>query len=189
MKLNKSEITYLVQIIGIWAFINLIFNMFGLWFTKLLNPEEFSYLDSVGREFVKPLVIQLLIFAICSTATYVFLKKKKLAFYSFVAVQFVVFHVIFLLNFKFNNGMHFASTFANPGIQYLSYCGQYLVDVLYLYFPINGNFDNGMFAPTNIGTFYIHWIILNIVYYLFLTWISIITTKYFFETKVEVNKK
>ena len=30
--------------------------------------------------------------------------------------------------------MHFVSTFHNPGLQYLSYCGQYMVDILYLLF-------------------------------------------------------
>jgi hypothetical protein len=161
--------------------------MFGLWFTKLLKPEEFVYLDNILNEFVKPLAIQSLIFGVVTAFAYSLLKNKKLALYSFVALQFLVFHVIFFLNIKFNHGMHFVSTFKNPGIQYLGYCGQYLVDILYLYFPVNGNFDNGMFIPDNTGTFYIHWILLNIIYYAGLIWLANATVKYFFENKEKTS--
>ena len=192
MKRAKSEIIYITQLFLTWTFINLTLNMFGLWFTKLLNPAEFTYLDSVSNEFVKPLIVQSLMFGICSAVAYLFMKNKKLALYSFFALQFVVFHVVFFLNIKIYHGMHFVSTFHNPGLQYLSYCGQYLVDILYLYFPVNGNFDNGQFMPDNIGTFYIHWILLNIVYYLGLTWMSVKAVKYFFgssEKKAMTEKK
>ncbi len=181
MKLSKSDILYLIRLLLVWTFINLTLNLFGLWFTKLLKPEEFVYLDDILYEFVKPLAIQSLIFGVITTLAYTFLKNKKLVLYSFVAMQFLAFHVIFFLNIKFNHGLHFVSTFKNPGIQYLGYCGQYMVDILYLYFPVNGNFDNGMFMPENTGTFYIHWILLNIVYYAGLTWLAAKVTKYFFE--------
>lgn len=163
-----------------WTFINLTLNMFGLWFTKLLNPEEFAYLDSIRNEFIKPLAIQSLLFGVCSVAAYLLLKNKKAALYGFVALQFLVFHVVFFLNIKISNGIHFATTFGNPGLQYLSNCGQYMVDILYLYFPVNGNFENGQFMPYNIGTFYIHWILLNLMYYFGLTWLAVKTATYFF---------
>jgi hypothetical protein len=57
---------------------------------------------------------------------------------------------------------------------------------LYLYFPINGNFDNGVFQPDNLGTFYIHWILLNIVYYFGLTWISLKAAKINFKKKSKI---
>ena len=82
--------------------------------------------------------------------------------------------------------MHFETTFNNIGLKYLSNTGQYLIDILYLYFPINGNFENGLFQPDNLGTFYIHWILLNIVYYLGLTWISIQVARFFFENKPDI---
>jgi hypothetical protein len=155
--------------------------MFGLWFTKLLNPAEFTYMDSIWKEFSRPLVIQSVFFGVCSAIAYLLMKNKKMALYSFVALQFIVFHVIFFLNIKIHHGMHFVSTFNNPGVVYLGYFGQYLVDILYLYFPVNGNFDNGQFVPVNIGTFYLHWILLNIVYYAGLTWIVLKSVKYFFQ--------
>jgi hypothetical protein len=192
MKISKSDTRYLIQLILTWTFINITLNMFGLWFTKLLNPAEFTYLDSITYEFIRPLVIQSLIFGVCIATAHLFLKNKKLALYSFVALQFVAFHVVFFLNIKIYHGMHFVSTFHNPGLQYLSYCGQYMVDILYLYFPVNGNFENGQFMPDNIGTFYIHWILLNIVYYFGLTWLAVKAVKYFFESnekEVVVEKK
>ena len=83
--------------------------------------------------------------------------------------------------------MHFESTFNNIGMMYLSNSGQYLVDILYLYFPINGVFENGLFRPDNLGTFYIHWILLNIVYYIALTWMSLRVAKFFFENTKEIQ--
>jgi len=184
MKILKSDILYIFEIIMTWTFINLLLNMVGLFITKALNPAEFAFLDNINNEFIKPLVIQSLIFGVCTAVAYLFMKNKKWALYVFVALQFIVFHVVFFLNIKIHHGMHFVSTFQNPGLQYLSYCGQYLVDVLYLYFPINGNFENGLFMPDNIGTFYLHWILLNVLYYIGLTWISIKAVKYFFEAKI-----
>jgi len=186
MKITKPDIRYLGQLILTWTFLNLSLNMIGLFITKMLNEAEFSYIDSVKTEFVMPLVIQSLLFTFCIAAAYQFLKNRKYADYVFVAFQFVMFHIIFFLNLKIHHGMHFESTFSNIGVRYLSNGGQYLVDILYLYFPINGMFDNGLFKPDNLGTFYIHWILLNIIYYIGLTWISIRVAKFFFEDKPEV---
>ncbi|MFZ4726601.1 MAG: hypothetical protein ACOYMD_14290 [Paludibacter sp.] len=184
MKLIKSEINYLIQVFATFTFINITANMFGLWFSKLLNEAEFTYLDSIANEFVKPLAIQSALFGACFTLAYIFLKNRKLSNYSFVVFQFVIFHIIFILNLKIHHGIHFQSTFNNLGLQYLSNNGQYLIDVLYLYFPINGNFENGLFMPDNLGTFYIHWILLNLIYYFGLIWVSIKATKLLFEDKV-----
>lgn len=188
MKLSKTETKNLVEIILVWTFLNLTFNMFGLMISKLLNPAEFTYLENIANEFVKPLLIQSLLFGICLTVAFIYLKNKKFSFYLFVLVQFVVFHIIFLLSLKIHHGLHFVSTFNNLGLQYLGLNGQYLIDVLYLYFPINGTYENNMFMPANILTFYLHWILLNLVYYAALTWISIKTVKYFFENKTEIHE-
>jgi len=187
MKVSKPEIKYLSQTILTWTFLNLSLNMIGLFITKRLNEAEFSYIDSVKNEFVLPLVIQSLIFGICLTAACMLLANKRFKEYLFVAFQFIVFHIIFFLNLKIHHGMHFESTFSNIGMRYLSNSGQYLVDILYLYFPINGIFENGLFRPDNLGTFYIHWILLNILYYIGLTWMSLKVAKFFFENRKEAE--
>lgn len=187
MKISTLEIKSSVQTILSWTFLNLSFNMIGLFITKLLNESEFTYFESITNEFVKPLIIQSLLFGICLTVAIAFLKNKKYVPYIFVAFQFIIFHIIFFLNLKIHHGLHFESTFSNIGLSYLSYSGQYLIDILYLYFPINGNFDNGLFQPENLGTFYIHWILLNIVYYFALTWMSLKVAKFFFESNSEVQ--
>jgi len=189
MKISKSKIKYISQIILSWTFINLAFNLIGLWISKLLNEADYTYIESIGNEFVKPLVIQSVLFGICLSVAVIYLKNKKLYNYFYVFVQFVIFHGIFFLNLKIHHGIHFETTFNNLGLRYLSYSGQYLIDVLYLYFPINGNFDNGAFMPGNIGTFYLHWILLNLVYYFVITWISIQVAKFFFENNTEIHSK
>lgn len=189
MKISKSKIKHISQIILSWTFINLAFNLIGLWISKLLNEADYTYIESIGNEFVKPLVIQSVLFGICLSIAVIYLKNKKLYNYFYVFVQFVIFHGIFFLNLKIHHGIHFETTFNNLGLRYLSYSGQYLIDVLYLYFPINGNFDNGAFMPGNIGTFYLHWILLNLVYYVVITWISIQVAKFFFENNTEIHSK
>lgn len=172
MRISKSESLYLIKIILVWACVNMAFNLFGLWITKLMSPAGTTLLENIADEFIKPLAIQSFVFAVCLTTGYAFLKNKKIAFYSFVLFQFVVFHLIFFLNLKFNNALFFVSTITNPGLKYLGYSGQYLVDVLYQYVPIKGDYDNGLFMPLNIGKFYFHWILLNLVYYFGVTWIA-----------------
>jgi len=185
MKILKTESKYLIQTFITWTFLNLSLNMVGLFITKLLNEAEFTYFESITNEFVKPLIIQSLLFGLCFTLAIVLLKKNKFVPYIFVAFQFIVFHIIFILNLKIHHGLHFESTFHNVGLSYLSYSGQYLIDILYIYFPINGNFENGLFMPDNLGTFYIHWILLNVAYYAALTWVSLKTATFFFENKNE----
>jgi len=187
MKVSKPKIKYLSQLILTWTFLNISLNMIGLFITKILNEAEYSYIESIKNEFVMPLIIQSILFSICLATAFMFVKNRKLVNYAFVAFQFIVFHIIFFLNLKIHHGIHFESTFSNIGLKYLSYSGQYLIDILYLYFPINGMFDNGLFKPDNLGTFYIHWILLNIVYYFGLTWISIKVSRFFFENNQELQ--
>lgn len=187
MEVSKPEVKYLSQTILTWTFINVSLNMIGLFITKMLNEAAFSYIESIKNEFVMPLVIQTLIFGICLTAANMYLKNKRFNEYGIVAFQFIVFHIIFFLNIRIHHGMHFESTFNNIGMRYLSFSGQYLIDILYLYFPINGIFENGLFRPDNLATFYIHWIMLNILYYIGLTWISLKVAKFFFEKTPEVK--
>lgn len=189
MKISKQETKYLGQIILTWTFINLAFNIFGLFITKLLNEIEFAHIENIANEFIKPLAIQSFLFIVYLSVAYLVLKKKKIALYAFGVFQFLIFHIIFVLNLKIHHGIHFESTFNNVGLVYLSYCGQYLVDILYIYFPVNGNFENGAFMPSNVGTFYIHWILLNVVYYFVITWISIHVAKFFFGSQTEVQTK
>ena len=186
-KVSKPDIKHAGQIILTWTFLNLLLNIIGLFLPKLLNKAEYSGIDSIKIEFIIPLVIQSLLFGICIVVACLFLKKRKYIDYIFAALQFVVFHIIFFLNLKINHGIHFESTFHNLGVRYLSNCGQYLVDVLYLYFPINGFFENGLFHPDNLGTFYIHWILLNIVYYFALTWITVKLVSFIFVKKPEAK--
>lgn len=190
MKLNisKIEIRYLVKTVLSFTFINYAANMIGLWIAKMLNEAVYEYPENVLNEFALPILVQSLMFGICFTLTFYLLKKKNLAQYAFAAFQFVVFHFIFFLNMRISHGLHFVSSFSNFGLKYLTYCGQYLTDILYLYFPVTGNFENGVFAPDKIGTFYIHWILLNILYYAAIGWLAVITTKYFLGESAPTKK-
>ncbi len=189
LNISKEEIRYLVKTTLTFMFINYAVNLIGLWIAKMLNEAVYEYPESLLNEFILPILLQSLMFGISFTIAFYFLKKKKLAQYAFAAFQFLIFHIIFLFNLKISHGLHFVSSFSNIGLKYLTYCGQYLTDILYLYFPVNGNFENGVFAPDKIGTFYIHWILLNIIYYAAIGVLAVITTKHFFGSTSQLPKK
>ena len=188
LTISKAEIRFLIKTTLTFTFINYAANLIGLWITKMLNEAVYEYPESVLNEFALPILVQSFLFGICFAVAFYFLKKKNLAQFAFAAFQFVIFHFIFFLNLKISHGLHFVSSFGNFGLKYLTYCGQYLTDILYLYFPVTGNYENGVFAPDKIGTFYIHWILLNILYYAAIGWLAVVATKHFLAESPQTKK-
>ena len=172
IRIQKPDWKFVLQAIICFVFLNVTINMIGLWITKLLKPEEFSYLDSIFFDFVKPLLVQTGTFAVLLTVGLVFFRKRTWAEYLFAIFQFVNMHIVFFLHLHNKNGLKFYTSIKNPGLIYLGNCGNYLVDILYLYFPINGVYDNGVFMPNNWEAFYIHWILLAALYFAALTWLT-----------------
>ena len=173
MNLSKLELKRILLITTCWTVLNFIANTIGLWIPKIFIKSAYVPLQSLFVEFIQPVFVQSIFFGVCFAIGRIYLKNKNLSKYIFAAFQFVVFHVIFLLNLKFQDGIHFSTTFKSFGLRYLSYFGQYLTDILYVRFPIDGYYLNGAFAPSNLGTFYIHWIFMNILYYLAISWLAV----------------
>lgn len=180
MKVSKPQIIHIFQIIFSWIFLNFSLNLLGLWFSKILDKEGFIYLDSISNEFVKPILIQSLIFAIIFSVAYILLKNKKLSYYIFTIIQTIVFHVILFLNIKFKHGFYFKTTMGDWGLQYLGYNWQYITDIVNIYLPVNGKFDSEIFMPANPFIFYLQWIFLTLAYFGGLTWLSIKFANFFF---------
>lgn len=183
MKITKTDISYLVQNIFVWLFINFSFNLLGLWISKLLDKAGFNYLQSITNEFVKPLLIQSAVFIIIFILAYVFLKNRKITLYIFTLFQVLAFHIIFVINLSTNHMIHFETTLDDWGLEYLSNMGQYFVDILYIYLPLEGIFKNGLFIPRNTGVFYLEWIFLVLVYFGAITWLSSQAVGFFFTSK------
>jgi len=179
MNFSKPELKRILFVTISWMVINFIANTIGLWIPKIVSKSTYEPLQSVIIEFIQPIFIQSLFFGLCFAIGFLFLKNKNLSKYLFAAFQFVVFHIVFILNLRFQNGIHFLTTFKSFGLRYLSYFGQYLTDILYVRFPIDGYYLNGTFAPSNLGTFYIHWIFMNILYYLAISWLAVFVTNKF----------
>ena len=140
MKIEKTDINYLVKNIFTWTFLNFSLNLLGLWMSKLLDKAGFNYLESISNEFVKPILIQSAIFAVVTLVAYIFLRNKKLTLYIFTLVQLLAFHTIFFLNLSSEHMLHFETRIDDNGLKYLSNMGQYFIDVLYLYVPMEGIF-------------------------------------------------
>lgn len=186
MNITKNDINYLGKNVITWTFLNFTFNLIGLWITKLVDKEGFNYLANISNEFVEPLLVQTLVFTIVTTIAYVFLNNRKITLYIFTFFQVLVFHFIFFVNLKSTHMIHFETTLDDSGLKYLSNMGQYLVDILYVYVPLEGLFNNNVFIPKNTGLFYLQWIFLVLFYFAF---ISYLTPKVlnFFTTKAETK--
>jgi len=186
-----KDVKNITKFILVWSILNAILNLFGLWLSKLINEAEYSFLNNIMTEFVKPLLFQSFIYIICYVLAFQFLKNKNLAKYSFLIIQTLIFHIIFFLNIEYDNGFFFSSTFRNPGLVYLGVNGQYLIDILYQYIPISGNFEYGQFIPFNNAMFYLQWVFLVLLYFFGLTWITKPVERFFFENneKVIVQEK
>lgn len=172
LKIANTDYKYLSQVILTWTFLNITLNLFGLWFNKLITKSDFEYISNIFTEFFVPLIVQTLIFSICIFIGYALLKNRKYANFFFVAFQFLVFNIIFLLNLKFTRIIHFETSWDNWGLLYLSYNGQYLLDLIYLYWPLKGRFDGNIFRPENSDIFYLNWIFLTSVYFFVVTLIT-----------------
>jgi len=65
MKISKTDIGFLLKNILIWTLLNFSFNLLGLWISKLIYAAGFNAIESFTNEFVKPILIQSTVFAIC----------------------------------------------------------------------------------------------------------------------------
>lgn len=180
MKIEKTDINYLVKNIFTWTFLNFSLNLLGLWMSKLLDKAGFNYLESISNEFVKPILIQSTIFAVVTLVAYIFLRNKKLTLYIFTLVQLLAFHAIFFLNLSSEHMLHFETRIDDNGLKYLSNMGQYFIDILYLYVPAEGIFKGNVFIPRNTGLFYFQWIFLVLLYFAGVTWLTTKTVSFFF---------
>ena len=183
MKITKKETFYLLVLSLLWIVLNIGLNLLGLRITRVLKPLEWVFFTSPQKEFFVPLIIQSLCYLFITISGYLFVKNKKLAVYTYAAFQVVILNLLFLVNLKFHSGIHFMALSHNPGLKYMALSGQYLVDILYLFKPINGNYDSGLFAPDKTGVFYFHWVFLVSLYYTVTSWLVVTLTGLLFRSK------
>jgi hypothetical protein len=182
MKITKKEIFYLLVIVLAWMALNVGLNLLGLRITRVLKPLEWVFFTSPQKEFFVPLIVQSICFVLFTVPGYLFIRNKKIAVYTYAAFQLMILNLLFLVNLKFHGGIHFIASFHNPGLKYMALSGQYLVDILYLFKPINGNYSE-LFAPDKAGSFYFHWVFLVSLYYAVTNWLVVTLTDLFFREK------
>ena len=183
--LNKSDILFLLQRILVFAYLDFALNLIGLFINKIISKNEFIYIQLISSELLKPILIQTVVFALCLILAYLFFKKRFITYYAFTIVQTVVFHIIFIANIRWHNGLTFGCHLKNNGLQYLSNNGQYLTDLVSLFKPLNGNFDGGLFMPASAGLFYVEWILLVLIYFAVLTWITKVVSDFLFSKNTD----
>lgn len=169
---TKPDTGFALQFLITWIYINAALNILGLWAIKFISGSDYQALQNVFVEFVKPMLIQAVIFAVCLFAGLSLLKNRTLALMLFVILQFVAFNLIFLFNLTTSGGIHFETTWSSLGLQYLSFNGQYMVDIIQTLYPLSGEFEGEIFKPSETLRFYFYWVILTNIYYLLLTYVS-----------------
>lgn len=165
--MTKSKI--LAYTILVWSTLNLILNLVGRGISDyLLNTlfeiDFYWHLKNIG--------FQVLIFSITTIISFILLGRRKLFLYTFSLLQFIIFHLIFLLGLeRHENRPYFISTWDSLGVKFLLSNQQNLIDIISVYFPMYGTFDHGMFIP-ELTTFYIIWVLLTSIYFFILTWLT-----------------
>ncbi|MFZ4582117.1 MAG: hypothetical protein ACOYM7_05650 [Paludibacter sp.] len=172
MLLSKTSLYHILNRLAFFTVLNFSLNLVGLWFSKLITKENFLYPESISNEFVIPIIIQSIVFGLSFAAATIFLKNKKFSWLAFAAVQFVLLHLAFVTGLKFTGGLHFETLINHAGLRYLSYNGQYLVEALFTSKPLNGNFENGIFAPSSTLQLYFQWVISIAIYYFAISWVN-----------------
>lgn len=183
--LSKSASGFLFQYFFIWSFLNIFFNILGLFINKIAAGVDFIFLNNIYLEFVLPILVQNIAFLFCILFGILFISKTKWIPYLFPGLQFLVFHIIFFSNLHFKNGLHFVAKFDGFSVKYLGYFGQHLVDTITLSISLNGSFNSGVFAPDNLGAFYFCFIFLILLYYILLTTFSALTVNFFSPIKYD----
>lgn len=163
--MNKAKIIPIISRISLWTVINILFNYYGLIISRMVLKDAYIPPVSVSNEFTHPLIVQSLIYGSVIVLAQYLLKNKLLQLFSFSIVQFILLHISFLSGLKFANGIHYESALNGPGLKYLGYNGQYLVEFIFSKFPVQGDFITA-FRPENWKVFYIQWVGAIFIYYL-----------------------
>ena len=66
----------------------------------------------------------------------------------------------------------FSASWPSFDLTYLESNGQELVDIISVYDPMTGIFSDGIFSPENTLRFYTGWILLPLLYYLGISWLT-----------------
>jgi hypothetical protein len=181
--LTKEYKQYLVRTILTWVGINLLLNLVGLVIGELLELSPFG-VDILWIS--QHLFVQSVGFTLIFISTIFLTHRRVLSLYAFTGVQFVVFHLIFLTDLTWeDNGYHFISQMDSWNVWYLMANQQTLTDLVSMFYPTYGTFEDGMFIP-ELTTFYLVWIVLTLLYFVGVTWLTNVVVN-FIQEKNEQN--
>ncbi len=172
MTTKQEHIKYLTWTILIWSTINLMFNLIGLG-TKELLRENDSYFDLDILLILKHLGFQSLIFGLSLSISFLLTVKRQVSLYSFPVVQFLIFHFIFLIGLETeDNQYYFVSSWTSFELSYLLFNQQELIDIISVFNPMGGTFEDGVFIVGDLFRLYSVWILLTLIYFFTLTWLT-----------------
>lgn len=162
---ERLNIRFIYSTILIWGSINLFLNLAGLIIKNWLSDDfEFRF-DPYWHG--KYIAYQTLTFSFVFISVYFISKQRKIATYSFVVIQLIAFHIIFFNNLvTYENVTRFTTSWPSFELTYLESNGQEIVDIISVYDPMTGTFDDGIFSPEKTFRFYLTWILLPLLYFL-----------------------
>ncbi len=156
-----------------WALIDLALNLLGLGLSRLLTPED-QYFPADVPFHLSQAGIQVLAFSGSFVLCYFLTKRWRFSIYFFTVIQIIIFHVIFFKNLTIEAGeLQFVADFPSWELTYLQITAQDLVDVVSVFSPMTGIFDDGFFIPNSLFRFYSVEIFLTLLYYFLLSWVTI----------------
>lgn len=160
-----------VKIVLIWSILNLLLNLIGLVIIQLLREDGYQSLTDL-LWYLKNIGFQILIFSLTLFVTYFFIKSLKLYLYFFPLLQLLIFHAIFFIGLEQDETrFYFIASWDSIGMSCLFSNQQGLIDILSIFYPMEGTFDDAVLVP-DLPRFYVVWILLPSIYFFLLTWLT-----------------
>ncbi|MDD4582541.1 MAG: hypothetical protein PHH25_09270 [Bacteroidales bacterium] len=174
----KPRFDTILHIAFVWIWIHFVISLIG--FIALFSFDSFFrvyFLDSL-LPFTKALLFQTGYFALF-IFIFKLLKFKKINFlYAFSILQCVILHSIFFTHLeRWDEKIVFAANDPSLLMSYLTHNYPYFFDIMYLFGGFEVFFDGGFFVPSNTLYYYVTSIVLPVLYYFLITFVSIKVSK------------
>jgi phosphotransferase system glucose/maltose/N-acetylglucosamine-specific IIC component len=173
----KSTIIHILIVTAIWLGVFFVLDIVGG-----LISSYFTMISSVlGRGFlatIVDLIQKALLFGFVFAIAFVVSKKRAIAYFLYVFVQIVVFHVCFLLLINFQKTpVAVETTTDNFFLQYLFFYTSDFSFLSVLLFPVYGIFDGGMFLPDSLLNTYVLLVLSPLLTSALVCWLTMLLKK------------
>lgn len=173
----KNIIIQILTVAAIWLGISFVLDILGVLilsdFQMFFNSGSGNFLDRIAD-----LIQKTFLFGFVFAIAFVVFKKRAIAYFLYVFLQLVVFHLffLFLINFR-KTPVAVDTTLDNFFLQYLFFHTSDFSYLSVLMFPVYGIFDGGMFLADSLLNTYVLLVLSPLLNYALICWLTMLLKK------------